>query len=497
MKRKLTLSFLLLFATSLLAQPESPFLEGESGYSFVTHSLKIAGSTLEYDTWTGYLPMRDEAGELKANVFFVYYRKKGERAEKRPITFTFNGGPGSSSVWLHMGGLGPRRILMDQDGASLAPPYEIVDNPHTWLTHTDLVFIDPMMTGFTRPAEGVDKKEFLGYEEDIRLVGDFIRLFTTRAQRWASPKFLAGESYGTTRASGLSGYLQKRHGMYLNGLMLISAVLDFSTIRYAENNDKPNLLIFPTMAATSRFHGMAGKSDQSLAEFLQEVETFTQNEYSLALLKGDQLSEAEKKALADKMATYTGLSPQFIQQSNFRLQVGPYNKELLRDKSGETVGRLDSRFKSYDYKDAGERYEFDPSYNATIYGPFTTAINDYVARELGYQNDLPYEILTGRARPWNYSNVQNRYLDVSQTLREAMTQNPYLKVWVANGYYDMATPYYATEHTLNHMFLKPQLKENIRLTYYEAGHMMYIDLPSLEQFAKDVRSFVEWGSGQE
>ncbi len=460
--------------------------------SITQHQVTVDGQVIRYTATTGYLHMNDEMGKPRAKVFFTAYTKDGIKDNsQRPICYTFNGGPGSSSVWLHMGGLGPRRVLLAEDGNTLPPPYTTIDNAYTWLGETDLVFIDPMMTGYTRPSGDADKKEFLGYEEDLTLVGDFIRLYTNRYQRWASPKFLAGESYGTTRAAGLSGYLQNRHGMYLNGIILISAVLDFSTIRDQLGNDMSPMLRLPSFAATSWFHGQLDKSRfGSLDALLPEVEKFTLTEYAAALLKGTDLSAAERSAIIEKLHMYTGLSRDYLDQTNLRLFVGRYNKELLR-KNGQTVGRLDGRFKGVDYDGAGAEYEYDPSYNGVIYGPFSMAVNDHFTRTLRYQNDLPYEILTGRARPWNYSNVQNQYLNVAETLRESMSKNPYLKVWVASGYYDMATPYFATEYVLDHMFLTPELRKNVTVTYYPVGHMVYIHQPSLKQMQQDFRNFMK------
>lgn len=486
MKNLLLILSLLLTSTLLLGQATM----SDNGLSVTKHSLDIKGKTLNYTATTGFMDMRDESGTLRANVFFVAYTKDDVRnVGQRPITYTFNGGPGSSSVWLHMGGLGPKKVKLAPDGNVLPPPYQYEDNPETWLDETDLVFIDPMMTGYTRPGEGVDKKEFLGYLQDLALVGDFIRLYTSRYERWNSPKFLAGESYGTTRAAGLSGYLQDRHGLYINGVMLISAVLDFSTIRDYHANDLSPLLRFPTFAATSWYHKKTDPKYTDLNAFLEEVEEFTLNEYALALLKGDLMTDQERGAIIDKLHAYTGLSKTYLDQTNLRLTVGRYNKELLRSEK-ETVGRLDSRFKGYDYDEAGERYEFDPSYNGVIYGPFTSVLNDHLRTNLQFKTDLPYEILTGRARPWDYSNVQNRFLNVAETLRNAISKNPYLKVWIANGYYDLATPYFATEYVVNHMFLKGDLKNNITMTYYEAGHMVYIHEPALVQMKKDLVEFI-------
>ncbi|WP_250632948.1 S10 family peptidase [Rhodoflexus caldus] len=458
--------------------------------SVTQHQITLNGQVLRYKVTTGYLTLREEDGKARANIFFVAYTKDGVTDTRtRPVTFTFNGGPGSSSVWLHMGTAGPKRILMSDKGEALAPPYQIVDNPHTWLDDTDLVFIDPVMTGYSRPAEGVDKKEFLGYNEDITAVGDFIRLWTTRFQRWHSPKYLAGESYGTTRAAGLSGYLQDRHGMYLNGLILISAIMNFQTARFEKGNDLPYALFLPTYAAIAWYHKQLGSEFPDLKTLLPQVENFAMNEYTLALMKGDRLTDAEQKAIAEKLSKFTGLSVEYLLQTNLRINIQRFCKELLR-RERKTVGRLDGRITGFDYDYAGETNEFDPSYNAAIYGPYTMAINDYVRRELKYENDLPYEILTGRVQPWNYNNVQNQYLNVSETLRQAISKNPYLRVLVANGYYDLATPYFATDYTIHHMFLDPSLRNNIRMTYYESGHMMYIHQPSLVQLDKDISAFL-------
>ena len=482
--------FLFLFLTwFVLSAQDKPKPEPEM--SVTKHQVRINGQNISYTATAGYMIMRNEEGEDLANVFFIAYTREGVTdISKRPVTFTFNGGPGSSSVWLHMGALGPRRVQMTDKGGSLRPPYQVVNNEFSWLDKTDLVFIDPMMTGFTRPAGEHKKDEFTGFENDINLVGDFIYQYTGSYNRWSSPKFLCGESYGTTRAAGLSGYLQNRHGMYLNGIMMISAIMNFQASRFNPGNDLPYPLYLPTFAATAWYHKKLDSEYDDLNELLTEVESFSMNEYTLALAKGDQLSEEERSVIIDKLHAYTGLSKTYIDNSNLRLYVGRFNKELLRGE-GKTVGRLDSRFTGYDYDEAGERYEYDPSYNSAIFGPYTAAINDYLRRELGFKTDITYEILTGRVRPWSYSNVENRYLNVSETLRESMTKNPFLKVWIANGYYDMATAYFATRYTIDHMFLKPQFKKNISLTYYQAGHMMYIHRPSLEQFKKDFDLFIE------
>lgn len=457
--------------------------------SVTTHTITLGGEKITYKATSGYLSQRDENGKVRANIFFTAYTRDGiANPAARPITFTYNGGPGSASVWLHMGALGPKRIQMGDDGRMLAPPYTVLDNEFTWLAFTDLVFIDPVMTGYSRPAEGIDKKEFTGYVEDIQSVGDFIRLYTTRYDRWASPKFLSGESYGTTRSAGLSGYLQDRHGLFLNGIVLISAVLDFATLQFLiSGNELPYSLFLPTFAAMAWYHKQV-PAYADLKTLLADVEKYALGDYTLALMKGDRLTPVERQAVATQLNKFTGLSVEYLLGSNLRIRDDRFTKELLR-RQGKTVGRLDGRFTASDYDRAGDTSEFDPSYNATIYGPFTTAVNDHLRRVLKVKNDLPYEILTGRVRPWSYSNVQNQFLNTAETLRQAMTKNPYLKVHVCNGYYDMATPYFATDYTFSHMMLDPALKKNVTMSFYEAGHMMYIDRVALGQMTRSVTDF--------
>jgi carboxypeptidase C (cathepsin A) len=459
--------------------------------SVTTHQVRIGGQNISYTATTGYMRMEDEEGNHKADIFFIAYTRNGvSDMTKRPVTFSFNGGPGSSSVWLHLGALGPKRVEMSDKGEMLQPPFRLVDNEYSWLDETDLVFIDPVMTGYSRPAPGEDPRQFHGYVEDIESVGEFIRLYTTRYQRWASPKFIVGESYGTTRAAGLSDWLQNRHGMYINGLMLVSSIMNFQTARFDPGNNLPYILFLPTYTATAWYHNrLEPDLQQNLWKTLNEAETFAVTDYTLALMRGDELSQAERRRIVNQLSRYTGLSTDYIESTDLRIQIQRFTKELLRSE-GRTVGRLDSRFKGIDRDNAGERYEYDPSYNGAIYGPYTATLNHYVRTELKYENDLPYEILTGRVRPWNYNNVQNRYLNVAEDLRSAMSRNPYLKVWVASGYYDLATPYFATDYTIRQMGLDPSLRSNINVTYYESGHMMYIHMPSLRQFRQDFVTFM-------
>ena len=463
--------------------------------SITRHQTTVNGERIAYTATAGHLVMLDDKGAKRSHNFYIAYIKdqpkdKAGDLSKRPITFVFNGGPGSSSVWLHMGALGPKRVTMEEDGTSTAPPYAVVDNPHSWLDRTDLVFIDPIETGYSRPAEGVDKKEFTGYSEDIQSVGDFIHKFVSQHGRWGSPKFLAGESYGTTRAAGLSGYLQDRHGMFLNGIVLISAVMNFQTLRDTEGNDLPYALYLPSFAATAYHHGKVDKQRfPTEQDFLREVERFALSDYTLFLMKGTRTTPEERAAMATALSAYMGIAPQVIERNHHRINTRLFTKELLREE-GRTIGRFDGTVTGIDRSDAGDGYDFDPSYSLTIQGPYTMAINDHLRNTLRYENsNMVYEILTGNVQPWNYGCDQNRFLNNAETLRSAIHKNPRLKVLICNGYYDLATPYFATEYTVDHLFLNEAYRDNISMTYYHAGHMMYSIRTELEKFTADARAF--------
>jgi len=459
------------------------------------HTVVIDGQEIAYTATAGTLILKDEEDKPKASLFYVAYTRDGvEDMARRPLTFSFNGGPGSSSVWLHMGVVGPRRVLMSPEGDMLPPPYTLVNNEYSLLDVTDLVFIDPVSTGFSRPVVGEKAKPFHDFKKDVESVGDFIRLYTTRYQRWASPKFLAGESYGTTRSAGLAGYLQARHGMYLNGIMLISAVLNFQTLEFDYGNDLPYIVYLPAYTAAAWYHHrLPADLHGDLHAALREAEEFARGEYTLALLLGDALPAARRRAVVRKLVRLTGLSAQYLEQTDLRIEHVHFCKELRRSEN-RTIGRLDSRAVGMDRDSIGEYFEYDPSY-AVIQGPYTAAFNDYIRRELNFESDLPYEILTERVRPWSYAQHENRYVEVAETLRSAMHQNPALQEHVANGYYDLATPYLATEYTFNHLGLDEALRGNITMSYYEAGHMMYIHQASLEKLKGELAAFIRKAGG--
>ena len=466
----------------------------EDKLSVTHHSVTINGEEIRYTATTGTLILKEEVnkeGEKpKAAVFFIAYtRDDVEDPATRPITFSFNGGPGSSSVWLHLGVLGPRRVKPDEDGELPHPPYQLTDNECSILDKTDLVFIDPVSTGFSRAVPGEEAKQFHGFKKDIESVGDFILLYLGRYQRWGSPKFIIGESYGTTRAGGLAGYLQERHGAYLNGILLVSVVLNFQTIRFAPGNDLPYILFLPTYAATAFYHKRLTEVDTEFEPFMDEVRAFATGDYTVALMKGNAIPPAERADIVKKLAGYTGLTPEYIERTDLRINISRFCKELLRDEA-RTVGRFDSRYKGIDRDAAGENYEYDPS-GAVTQGAYTANLNNYVRSELEFASDLPYEILSRRVHPWNYSDHQNQYVNVADTLRKAMTVNPALKVFVANGYYDLATPFLASEYTFTHLGLDPSLQDNITMAYYKAGHMMYTDQTELQKMKKDMDAYFD------
>lgn len=489
--------FLLLLALQnlVLSQtaPAKPvFDKSQLGPTSVTkHTVNIAGTQVTYTATAGYLPMANESGDERAYIFYIAYTRDGlKETASRPITFAFNGGPGAASVWLHLGMLGPQRVIVSDVGITTPPPYRLTENQESWLDLTDLVFIDPVSTGFSRAiSDDVAQKEFYGYTPDIRSFGEFIRQYVTINGRWASPKFLLGESYGTARACGLSNYLSATYGMYLNGVVLVSSITNFQTAYFNEGNDLPYLMFLPSYAASAYYHKRLSPDilRRPLTEFLDDVENFAFNEYSIALMKGDAISEDDRRKVIGKLSMYTGLSATYIERSNLRIWIQGFRKELLRA-DYEVVGRFDSRVKLIDLDANNHISGIDPSYTAAQ-GAFSGCINEYLSNTLKYKCNLNYEILTTKVLPWSYNEGQNRYLNAAEDLRKAMLQNPHMKVWIANGYYDLATPYFATEYTVNHMGLDRRQRTNVSLTYYEAGHMIYLHPESRAKMKEDARTF--------
>lgn len=453
------------------------------------HEIDVNGKKIPYTATAGTLVLNKNEKPWASMFYVAYTRDDLSDPSKRPITFAFNGGPGSSSVWLHLGALGPKRVEMGPDGEQPKPPYHLVDNQDTALEFTDLVFIDPVTTGYSRQAPGENPSQFHGFEGDVESVGEFIRLYLTRADRWASPKFLTGESYGTTRAAALSLSLLS-NGVYLNGITFISTVLNFETISFAPGNDLPYALFLPTYTSTAWYHKKLPKDLQGdLEKAIGESRRFAANEYTVALMKGDKLTAAERASAVRQLARLTGLSEGFIEESNLRVPMQRFAKELLR-KERRTIGRYDGRLEGTDLDVPSDRPDYDPSY-ASVQGVYTAAFNDSVRTELKYESDLTYEVLTGKVQPWNYGRFENRYVNVAEDLRKAMTQNPNLKTLFANGYYDLATPFFATEYTVSHMGLDPVLSDHVNLTYCEAGHMLYTKKSCLDGLHKSMTDFYQ------
>jgi carboxypeptidase C (cathepsin A) len=471
------------------AAPAPPLVETTSR---TKHEIALHGTKIPYTATAGTLILKKEDGKPWASMFYVSYtRDDTPDPSKRPLTFSFNGGPGSSSVWLHLGALGPKRVEMGADGEQPAPPYHLVDNEDTALDFTDLVFIDPVSTGFSREAPGELAAQFHGFDGDLKSVAEFIRLYSVRSERWASPKFLAGESYGTTRAAALSQYLIKTHGIYLNGIVLISSVLNFQTISFAPGNELPYELYLPTYTSTAWYHKKLPNDLQSggLEKAIGEARRFAGGEYAAALMKGDKLTNVERAEITKQLARLTGLSTAFLGETNLRVPPWRFEKELLRNER-RTLGRYDSRLEGEDRDAAGDRPDYDPSY-ASVQGAYTAAFNDYVRTQLKYETDLSYEILTDKVSPWSYKEFENRYVNVADMLRDAMTQNHNLNVVIANGYYDLATPFFATEYTVSHLGLEPALTGHVGLTYCEAGHMLYTRQTCLDSLRATMAAFYQ------
>jgi len=453
-----------------------------------SHTINIGSTPFSYQTTVGTQLLNDEQGNPKASLFYVAYTKENVNdLKQRPITFCFNGGPGSSSVWLHLGTLGPKRVDMDEEGKTAVQPFHLVDNPYSILDLTDLVFIDPVSTGFSRAIPHEEAKNFHGVEKDIQSVAEFIRLYTTRNERWPSPKFLAGESYGTTRASGLALELHDKHHLYLDGILLISSVLNFQTISFTPGNDLPYILFLPTYTATALYHH---KLDPELQKdplkTMSEVEQFAFNEYATALMHGNDLSKDKRLGIVNKLSKYTGLPRDYIDRADLRIHIFRFAKELLRNER-RTVGRFDSRLKGIDSDLCNDVFEFDPSFE-NIVGAFTATFNNYIRSDLKWKSDEEYQIIAN-VQPWDYGIARNQFLDVAENLREVVNKNTMLHVFVASGYTDLATPYFATNYTFSHLGLDPSLDSNITLRNYEGGHMMYLYYPTLVKLKEDLREF--------
>ena len=469
------------------------------------HRLALGKKTLDYTATCGTLNLRDytpaepkdgnrKPDKTTASLFFVAYTlKAAKNAAPRPITFSFNGGPGSSSVWLHLGILGPQRVVADEMGLAGPPPYALTDNEHTLLTDSDLVFIDPVGTGHSRMVEGEKAAEFHEYQRDLDSVGEFIRQYLTRFGCWGSPKYMIGESYGTTRAAGLSLHLQDKHDIFINGVMLVSLAIDLQTLSFDDGNELPYPLFLPTYAATAWYHRALAPDlqKQPLATVIAEAEAYALGEYTVALMRGSRLGDAERQRIAGQIARYSGLTTEYVLRTDLRPTDARYFKELLRTR-GQVVGRLDSRFTSQDRDDAGENAEADPLFS-NVLGAYAAGINRLLKDTLKYETDAPYVVHAPIWNKWTWKDYANKYVNVGSSLRKAMQANPHMRVYVASGYYDLGTPHAAGDYTLTHLGLRESARANIQVSYFEAGHMMYIHQPSLARMAKELRAFVKAG----
>lgn len=486
-----------------------------------SHTVTIGGKTLKYHATAGYIVLKEEEGKPlvkpseqkpareekketeaektkdglkpKAKVFFVAYTlDEAGDPSSRPVTFAFNGGPGSSSVWLHMGAVAPRRANLTDEGEAPPPPYQLVDNESTWLDRTDLVFLDPVSTGYSRTVAKEDPHQFHGLKEDIASVGDVIRLYTSRNSRWLSPKIILGESYGTTRAAGLSDYLQNRYGLYLNGIILVSSALNFQSLEFTPQNDQPYIDFLPSFAASAWYHKKlpADLQAKSLTEVVEAARGFAGSDYAVGLARGDRLPAVDVQRLGNQLSRFIGLPSGYVVQRKLRVKDTQFFTQLLREE-GKMLGRFDARFSGFRYEpgiDAREDEEYDPSDEA-VNGPMSAAFNDYVRRELKFESDLPYELIAD-VGPWNFGDAGEGFPNTAEDLRKAMTRNPYLKIWVTCSYYDLATPFFGAENVVSAMNLPPPIRANLRFSYYESGHMLYIHKPSRIKFKDDFVAFL-------
>jgi carboxypeptidase C (cathepsin A) len=456
--------------------------------SITRHKARIAGKEIAYTATAGYLPVLNETGEPEAEIFYIAYTGDNiQDTKRRPLLFILNGGPGAASVWLHLGAIGPKRVEMLPDGNMPSPPFRLVDNASSWLDKADLVFIDPVGTGYSRAVKPDQTKNFTAVKADIESLCKFIRLYLGRSERWSSPLFLVGESYGTFRSAGISEYLVEQ-GVALNGIILVSSILNMQTVTFDNGNDLPYQLFLPSYTSTAWYHGkLAPELQSDLPKTLAAAEEWAAGEYWTALNKGDRLTPEERKSVVERLARFTGLSPSLVDNLNLRINSRTFVKELLRDRR-KIVGFMDSRLTAANI-DPSAAHGFDPTVT-TIRPPFTAAFNSYVRDELGFHSDLEYYTLGGGIGHWDWE-AKNSYADTSDNLSSTLAKNPYMKVLIASAIFDLATPHFATEYTISHLGLTPELRKNITMRRYNSGHMMYLESNALVQLKRDAADFID------
>jgi carboxypeptidase C (cathepsin A) len=460
------------------------------------HQVTVDGRVMKYTATAGRLPIKRGDGKIEAEMFFVAYALDGQSEATRPLTFAFNGGPGSASIWLHMGALGPKRVVLQPEGFLPPAPYRISDNPYTLLDKSDIVLVDAIGTGFSRAESIEQSKKFWSVKGDIEAFSEFIRLYLSRYERWGSPLFLFGESYGTTRAAGIAGYLAE-NGISFNGITLLSTALSFQTLVDKKTNDQPYIFLIPTFTMIAGYHHkLQPDLSGDLTKARQESEQFATGEYAAALSKGDALGSEERQKVIDDMARYTGLSKQVIDEANLRIDVPKFTHYLLLDQKLR-VGRLDGRFTGPDPDGLLDTPFYDPT-ESGILAPYTSVFNNYVRGELGYKTDMPYYTFAPHSEGdewWNWGSGITGFPDTATALRKAIVRNPYLKVLVMEGYYDLATPYAAANYTVDHLDLGAKYRQNISFATYDAGHMVYLPTDSLKKMKNDQANFMQQSGG--
>ncbi len=484
-------------AEAAAAAPAKPAAPVKPEHVTTQHTATIGGQRIDYDATVGDVILTDGDGNPTAAVYYTAYTRKGVRdAAQRPITFAYNGGPGSSSIWVQMGAFGPKRVDIPDTEHAPPPPYHLVDNQYSPLDVTDLVFIDPVGTGFSHPLGKATGKDFWGVDQDVQSLAQFISKYLSQSGRWNSPRYLLGESYGTTRSAALVNYLQGRDNMDFNGVILLSEVLDFGTINFKPGNELPYILYLPSYAAVAWYHDALPDKPAQLRPFLDQVEHFATTDYAQALLAGSTLDAQTRARILDQLHRFTGLDKAYLEKADLRVNASEFEKELMREK-GVVIGRLDARFTGPTMDRLAERAPYDPQ-SADISSAYTSLWNDYLHNELDFGQEMTYHV-SGRVQPWDWSHGQSRgwpgFTNVAVDLSEALQYNTNLHVLLNSGLFDLATPYYASEYTMDHLGLPADLQSHVQIREYQAGHMMYVNPASLEKLKQNIAAFIQTTSG--